>query len=379
MKPSKYLVSCLLLVLVIYGGQIVYGHFAAKPIVTSGVTAITPKPIFSQAPSVASPSPSPTPTHNAIVPRLSLEQIFSSDHSWTADLPKDKTRTLVATGDILTARSVNAKAVRDNNFTRLFAKTVDVLKGADVTLINLETPLTPNCPITNEGMSFCGDVRNVEGLVFAGVDVASLANNHTGNHGAAGVNSTVSVLEGAGILPMGTTSNGTAYKEVDGSRFAFLGYNDVGTQPGVKAAVEATVKAEVAEAKDQADIVVVMFHWGAEYVTQPNERQRNLARLAIDAGADLIVSNHPHWIQPIEIYNGKMIAYALGNFIFDQTWSQKTQEGVVARFTYYENELIDLEFLPVQISSLGQPTFMTGANKERILNEMKTASQKLAE
>lgn len=321
---------------------------------------------------------SPSPASASPEQRLSYDQVFNENHEWVNDLPAGKVRTLVVTGDVLTARSVNFKTVKNNDFTRLFTKTADVLKSADLTLVNLETPLIPNCPLTNEGMSFCGDPRNAEGLAYAGVDVASLANNHTGNHGKDGVATTVKILNEAGIASIGTIEGGPVYKEVDGLTFAFLGYNDVDKQPGVATADHERILSEAKEAQSRADVVVAMFHWGAEYRSQPTTRQQELAHLAIDSGVDVVVSNHPHWIQPIESYMGKIIAYALGNFIFDQTWSQKTQEGVVARFVFYEDRLVDLEFLPVRISSSGQPEFMAGTEKTRILTEMKEESLKLS-
>ncbi len=348
-----------------------YGRTTSKPIPADIVAAvITPT-------QTEDPSPSPSITAPTLTTHLSLDQIFNEDHSWLNELPTNSLTTVLITGDVLMARSVNAKNVAANDFTRPFRKTAETLKAADLTFINLETPLIPNCPTTNEGMVFCGDLRSVEGLTYAGIDIASLGNNHGGNHGAAGVEATVKALTEAGISSVGTTNSGPVYKAVDGQRFAFLGYNDVDKQPGVASATDALVAGQIKEAKSQADTVIVMFHWGAEYHAQPTDRQRQLGRLAIDAGADQIISNHPHWIQPLELYKNKPIAYALGNFVFDQTWSQKTQEGVVARLTYKEKSLIDIEYLPVAISTSGVPSFMTGTDKTKILSEMRGESKLL--
>ncbi len=375
--PSKFLILSLISVTLLFSVVSFATYPTTKPIKESSVAVTLPlvSPIVSAAPTV-SPEPTPQPS-TQISSELSLDRIFSDDHSSAQAIPADRRRTVIATGDVLTARSVNSKIVAANDFTRVFAKTADTLKKADLTLINLETPLIANCPLTNEGMLFCGDTRNVQGLVFAGVDIASLANNHAGNHGLAGTQETAKVLTEAGISPIGTTESGPVYKEIRGVTFAFLGYNDIGSQAGVAAADHDRVVGQIQEAKTKADIVIVMFHWGVEYTTQPTDRQRELARLAIDSGADIIVSNHPHWIQPLEFYKGKPIAYALGNFIFDQTWSTKTQEGVVAQFTFDDKKLADIEFLPVSISSSGQSDFMTGSKKRKILDEMKAASLEL--
>jgi poly-gamma-glutamate synthesis protein (capsule biosynthesis protein) len=234
-----------------------------------------------------------------------------------------------------------------------------------------------NCPITQEGMIFCGDPKNVEGLKFAGVDVANLANNHIENYGQKGVEETTNLLNGSSILATGIS--GPAFAYVRGLKFAFLGYNDISCQSqNISCSNDEKIAKEVVEAKTNSDIVIVAFHWGTEYTSQPTERQQKLAHLAIDSGADLIIGNHPHWIQPVENYGGKIITYAHGNFVFDQMWSQKTREGVVGKYTFYDKNLVDVEFLPVQIDDSGQPYFLEGKDKQRILDEMKQESIKLA-
>lgn len=300
----------------------------------------------------------------------SVDRMFSNDHNWTATLSADKIRTLIVTGDVIPARYVNFQTVKKNDFRWPFEKTADFLKSADVTFINFETPLITNCPLTGEGMVFCGDPRNIEGLLFAGVDVADLANNHAGNYGIDGIKSTTGLLESAGISVTGIS--GAAFKDVRRTKFAFLGYDDVS-----KKVDEEKIKREIEYAKKNSDIVVVAFHWGTEYVSQPTKRQKDLAHLSIDSGADLVIGNHPHWIEPVEIYKDKIITYAHGNFIFDQMWSQKTREGVVAKYTFYDKKLIDVEFFPVLIENYAQPNFLTGDKKQVILNEMKNESLRL--
>ena len=315
-----------------------------------------------------------------------IEQIFNSDHSWTATISAQRKRVLIATGDIIPARVVNIQATKYRNFKWPYERTADILRDADITFINLETPLIKACPLVNDGMKFCGDEKNIEGLVFAGVDVASLANNHTGNYGTDAVASTASLLSSNGILVTGIDGpvykrslRAYALKDIRGLRLAFLGYNDISKiQPGVSNAEENKIQREIAQAKQNADIVIVTFHWGSEYRSQPDERQKYLGKFSIDAGADLVIGNHPHWIQPIEIYKGKLITYAHGNFVFDQEWSLKTKQGVVGKYTFYDDKLVDVEYLPVQIENYGQPYFLTGDKKRVILDEMKAESLKLS-
>ncbi|MBI4100560.1 CapA family protein [Candidatus Microgenomates bacterium] len=308
----------------------------------------------------------------------SLKKIFSQDHQWIATLSAGKIRTLKATGDVILARSVNYKTVQNRNFGWPFEKTDEFLKNADIAFINLESPLVKNCPVTNTGMIFCGDERNIEGLLAAGVDVASLANNHAGNYGFDGIKNTINLLNSSEILTTGV--NGPIFKKIRGLRFAFLGYNDIGhEEKGISWAANNKVAEGIKTTRSQADIIIIAFHWGTEYTGQPNTRQKELAHLAINSGADLVIGNHPHWIQPVEIYKGKLITYAHGNFVFDQEWSQKTKEGVVGIYTFYDKQLIDVEFLPVEIADYGQPYFLENEKKNLILKEMKNESLKLSE
>lgn len=317
-----------------------------------------------------------TPTHET----LTIEKIFSTNKPL---LQGKNLITLIATGDVIPARSTNFQTTQRNDFTWPWQKTADVLKSADITFINLETPLMQNCQLINEGMSFCGSSKHIEGLLFSGVDVASLGNNHTANYGKPGLDETKKLLEDNGILVTGL--NGPVFKdapsyvikEVKGIKFAFLGYTDISKTPLVSSADENKIMLEVAEAKKNADVVIVQYHWGTEYITPPEERQKFLGRLTIDAGADLIIGNHPHWIKPIEFYNGKLITYAHGNFIFDQEWSQKTKEGMVGKYTFDGKNLVDVEYLPVEITNYGQPYFLEGDRKQKILNEVYQESKKL--
>ena len=260
------------------------------------------------------------------------------------------TLTIVTTGDVMLGRTVNMQTISRRDFTWPWIKTVDVLKQADVTFINLEGPLIPDCPSSSQGIIFCGDTRHVQGLQFAGVDVANLANNHTSNYSQSGLNSTIQLLTEAGIKVTGVS--GTTYLTVKGRKLAFLGYNAVGTSMS-----DTQIASEIRQARTKSDLVIVAFHWGNEYTTEVTTKQQYLAHLAIDSGADLIVGNHPHWVQPTEYYKGKLIVYSHGNFIFDQMWSEETRKGIVGKFTFSNNKLSDAKFLPIQIDFFGQPHF----------------------
>lgn len=303
---------------------------------------------------------------------LTLNKVFDPNKEYLRNLNRERIVTLITTGDVMLGRKVNEVSIRSNNFNRPFEKTADFLREADIVLINLEGPLVNKCPITTVGMIFCGDTRHVEGLKWAGIDVANLANNHTGNHGVEGLGTTIETLHSNNILTSGISE--PAYKEIRSTKFAFLGYNLVGTN---SQKIKDQITREISQGKQKADIVVVSFHWGEEYQSQPNKLQKEVAHLAVDHGADIVIGNHPHWIQPIEVYKNKVIVYSHGNFVFDQNWSQKTREGIVGKFTFDQDSLIDAEFLPIEIQGWGQPTFVQGEKKQSLLNQLKNESLKL--
>ncbi|MEO8581253.1 MAG: CapA family protein [Patescibacteria group bacterium] len=282
--------------------------------------------------------------------------------------------TVLMTGDVLPARSVNQKTTSLNNFEWPFEKTAEVLKSADITMINLETPLVDSCPIRTDGMVFCGDQKNVQGLLFAGIDVVNFANNHAGNAGKQGVIDTNQLLNQNGFLVTGIQQ--PVFKIVKGVKFAFLGYNDVEKYGFVADVDDQRMQTEIAAAKQNADVVIVQFHWGEEYRYQPTGRQKELAHRVIDLGADLVVGNHPHWIEPVEWYKEKLITYSHGNFVFDQMWSTETRQGIVGKYTFQGRNLVDVAFFPIWIENYGQPRWMEGKEKQKILDLLKKESEK---
>ncbi len=323
------------------------------------------------------PTPVPTPTPWAPLP-LTLDSVFGAPPDLTGAAPQ-ALRVLVATGDIIPARSTNAKVVRLQDFLHPYRLTVDYLRSGDILLVNLEAPLLASCPVTTEGFQFCGDRRHVEGLAFAHVGVASLANNHLTNYGPAGTSETIRLLNANGIAPVGLGL--WHVQDIRGLKFAFLAFNGIGV-----AIDRAEVARQIAAVRGEgADVVVVSFHWGKEYESLPQpdagiapDDPREIAHQTIDAGADLIIGNHPHWVQAVELYRDRFIAYAHGNFIFDQMWSRETREGVVGRYRFYGTRLVAVEFKPVLIEDYAQPRFVEGQDAARVLVRMEEASRQLA-
>ena len=315
----------------------------------------------------------------AVPPPLTLANVFSGRPASLAQYGSRHLRTLIATGDVIPARSVNYKMVTYNDFLYPFRRTAGYLRSGDVTLINLESPLIANgCPVVYEGMQFCGDPRFVQGLGFAGVDTACTANNHIGNYGPQGIQETWDHLRAAGIGYCGYGK--VDHKTVRGLTFAFLAYNTVGERFDYVAA-----RRQIRAARKGADIVVVSVHWGKEYVSVPtvapgiaDDDPQRVAHWIIDSGADLIIGNHPHHVQAVEMYHHRFISYAHGNFAFDQMFSLATREGVVGAYTFYDRRLVAVRYRPLVIYDYSQPRWADPATARQILRDMQTATWALA-
>ena len=280
--------------------------------------------------------------------------------------PEDGPLTLVSTGDIGLVRDVNAKALEAKDPNLPFANIASYLKDADLTITNLEGPLINNCPLILTGFKFCGEDVNVKGLTSAGIDAASLANNHATNYGLDGLTQTAQILKSNGVVPFGL-ANDIEYFETKGKKIALLGFVELGNNwPGLENATGENVAKQISLADKQSDIVIAAFHWGVEYTYKPTENQIALAHTAIDNGADLVLGNHPHWIQENEIYKGKFITYAQGNTIFDQDWSQETREGVLYKFEFNNGTFQKVDEQYTIIENNFQPRFANEAETQKI-------------
>ena len=312
------------------------------------------------------------------LPTLSLQGLFHP--TYTAPNDPSRIRTMLVTGDVIPSRGVNFYATQRHDFLWPFRPTADYVKNADITFIDLEAPLFTGCPVSAaSSFTFCGDPRFMGGLKLMGADVANLANNHTSNYGAEGIRLTDQLLQQNGILSTGLGP--VAVVDVRGIKFGFIGFNGVG-----HAIDKTALKAGIERARQLADIVVVQFHWGKEYERQPMA-DRNvptpddpvvIGHESIDWGADIVIGNHPHWYQGVEVYHGKLITYSHGNFVFDQMWSEATREGVIGTYTFYGTKLVAATWKPIRIYDYGQAVFMNAADSANVLTTMEAASDQLA-
>lgn len=293
--------------------------------------------------------------------------------------------TLIATGDILLARFVELRMRKMSDYIFPFRKVSDFLKSADITFGNLETPIISGKNTPTGSMTFRADPESVAGLTEAGYDVLSIANNHAMNFRADGLLRTIEELNKAGIAPVGGGKNMDSahtpvIKEVKGKKIAFYAYNDssippgfhgeaLWDKPGIAQMDIESVKNDVKNALEKADIVVVSMHAGMEYTKKPTKFQQSFARAAIDAGASVVIGHHPHVTQPVEYYKDGIIFYSLGNFVFDQFFSEEVKMGLVTRITFDAEGKAKAELFPVKID-LTQPRIAEGEERTALLKKM---------
>ncbi len=256
----------------------------------------------------------------------------------------------------------------------------ELIKGADIAIANFENPAPDNPRWHTKGTVFSADPTLIDGLANAGIDYVSLANNHIRDAGGQGLLQTIENIEQRGIKVSGAgkdlaAARRPAIMEAGGVKVAILAYDAIAgkyhataTRIGSAPLQARLVKADVAAArKAGADIVIVFPHWGTEYDPTPFASQQKLARMIIDAGADMIIGNHAHWAAAMEVYQGKPIWYALGNFVFDQTWSEPTMEGITLELTFRGKELAQVRIRPHIILDKAQPNFLDPAGAGKVV------------
>jgi poly-gamma-glutamate synthesis protein (capsule biosynthesis protein) len=275
-----------------------------------------------------------------------------------------------------TKRTGNGGAVRD------------LFKAADLAIANFENPAPDRWRFHAKGTVFSADPAHLSGLVNAGIDWVSLANNHIGDAGRSGILQTMDNLDDVGIRHGGTGRDGTrAHQatliEVGDVTVGILGYDTIAAYyhadadtAGSANMTAKVLKRDIAAArKAGADVVVVFPHWGVEYQAKATPRQQRLGRAAIDAGADLVIGNHPHWAGAMETYKGRPIWYALGNLVFDQTWSEYTMEGLTLELTFSGRDLVQARMRPHLILDRAQPNFLDpAADGKFVMNQVFRAS-----
>ncbi len=276
---------------------------------------------------------------------------------------------MVFVGNIMLDRGVEwaTKKYGKGDFEFPFLKIADDLKRADVLFGNLEGPISDKGKEIGNLHSFRMSTSSAEALSNAGFNVLSIANNHIGDWGREAFEDTIFRLKNKGILVVGGGLDRNDAEEVkifekNGFKIGFLGFSDVGPNwlkaednlSGVRV-VDDSFKDIIHEASQKVDCLVVSLHFGEEYQKEPNKKQKEIARSVIDNGAKIVVGHHSHVIQDKENYKDGLIVYSLGNFIFDQSFSEETMRGLVLEIVLKEKGIVESNEKIVKINNFFQP------------------------
>jgi poly-gamma-glutamate synthesis protein (capsule biosynthesis protein) len=254
----------------------------------------------------------------------------------------------------------------------------------------------------------------LDGFKLAGIDAVTLANNHStwnsAGWGTSALVDTLDALDSAGIARFGAGYNlgearGAWTPEVKGKRVAIIGIDGVTAnelprdqgatvegswlggdsyagagddQPGTNPFTEDQFLADIESLAGDFDIVIPYFHFGVEYVAVPPDWAVQGAHAAIDAGATMVLTNHPHVIQGMEVYSGKPIVYSMGNFIFDQMFSVEVRSGLILEIVLRGNSVVGLRARGVEIEDFNQPRLMDAGEQASLMDRFWDASDRLA-
>ena len=260
------------------------------------------------------------------------------------------------------------------------------LSQADYALVNLETQVAPSKPSerAKKSVTFYSHPDTLSALAWAGVDYVTLGNNHTYDYLEQGLKSTLDALKqseldysGAGIDE--TSALEPHIEKINNQTFALLGYNGwTGSKKPTQTATEShggpalgsmkNIKSSVTKAKQNNAIPIVQYHGGLEYKDQPTIVTEQRLKSALDHGAALAVAHHPHVAQGLELYNNKLIAYSMGNFIFDQNFSA-TQHSFILYVWLDEGKFHRAEIVPIYVKGY-RPTPATGQHRQQLLSRL---------
>lgn len=234
---------------------------------------------------------------------------------------------------------------------------------ADIAMVNNEFPYSNRgTKAQDKQYTFRADPSNVKILNEMGVDIVSLANNHALDFGVDALIDSMEALKGASILYGGAGNNLDEAKEIkyienNNKKVAFLcatrvipvsEWNATSDRAGLFTTYDSSnLVAQITESENNADATIVFVHWGVERAENPEDYQRELAKKYIDAGADMVIGAHSHCLQGMEVYNGKLITYSLGNFIFNGRYNKTMALKAIIN----EDNTIKAQFIPCESSS----------------------------
>jgi len=297
------------------------------------------------------------------------ENVSATTNSTENQIPENKRITIIGVGDIMLGSNYPSKELLPKNDYNVLMDTEKILQAADITVGNLEGTLFDEGGIpkscSNPSLCFVFRMPSKYGkyLKDAGFDYLSIANNHSNDFGTEGINKTMKTLEELGIKYSGIKETvETATLEKDGLKYGFVSFAPQSKTVSLHDYKHATEL--IKSLKNKVNIVVVMFHGGAEgngkeHVTRKNEiffgeNRGNVfefARMAVDAGADIIFGQGPHVTRGIELYKNKFISYSAGNFATYGKFNLKGTSGIAPIFKITldaKGNFIEGQIIPVK-------------------------------
>jgi poly-gamma-glutamate synthesis protein (capsule biosynthesis protein) len=290
-------------------------------------------------------------------------------------------------GDFLPAGS--AKSVIENRgYGYLFDGVRDIIESADAVVLNLETPISlRGSTVPDKAYTFRASPEAAQSMSKEGVKAVWLANNHIMDFGPEALADTMKYLEGAGIAHAGaglrlSAAYSPANIRLKDHSVSLLAYSNTfpehywarKNRPGTAFGSPEAVKRWVSSVRKGSEgPVLVSFHWGAELMTEPKDYQVDLAHLAIESGASLVVGHHSHVPQPVEVYRGVPVLYSLGNFAFG-SYSRRVKVGLLAVAEFAEDgrcrRLVIYPLLVDNYEVHFRPRPIKGSAGRRIFNQL---------
>jgi poly-gamma-glutamate synthesis protein (capsule biosynthesis protein) len=295
---------------------------------------------------------------------------------------------LAAVGDIMLGRYIG-KVMNTRGKHYPFDQVTVLLRKHDIVFGNLESGIAKDTSapfFPSKPYNFAASPNAARALKEAGFTVLGLANNHMLDFGPNEPALTRSLLQKQGLSPFGAGKDiGEARQPLmltrNGVRFGFLGYGVAHSRAvyaqrnraGIAPISMDDIRKDILVLRSQVDVLIVSLHWGIEYEKMPTRKQREEAHQIIDWGADMIIGHHPHVMQGIEIYKNKLIAYSLGNFVFDQK-GNGTDRSFMLACRFQEKTLYSVEIVPLDRFRTYFPKVAEGKMRLGILKELKKIS-----
>ncbi|GBR76331.1 putative enzyme of poly-gamma-glutamate biosynthesis [Candidatus Termititenax persephonae] len=331
--------------------------------------------------------------------RLDGVYFWAEPHEYTLRLPQFRwngmpqfdprqIRNITIGGTVVLSRGVGNVIDRADDVHYPWQDVAMVFQEADLAIVNLKSPLVYDYVRPSSRLQLYGQARYARGLASAGIGLVSLAGNHIGDAGTAGIADTMAILDKMQIRYTGVGRElADAYEpqiiDLGGLRVAFLAVNAVGPNRyrdtdlrGQEiiyhvASFQAEPLLEALAKTAEADLRIALCNWGEEYTAEPNKMQKDWAAWLTARGVQIVAGDQAHWVQKADFREGAVISYGLGNLIFDQTWADDTREGVIERYFVYGQRLMTVDILPVFLNNQWYTEISTErARIQKILSRM---------